>query len=306
MAYTGDVHRYIEFTQAVKHDLQQKDSRLMPIVTEVTNQGKMQMHDFLGDVGNFDPITGRHANTKLTEVEHKRRAITCKPYAKTFLIDDEDVARQAHNIGSQYVKAGTMAYRRTIDAMIYAGLNASVMAGEDGTTLVARPTTDDIGAQGQYNATTGAWEASGAASDEGLTIDKLRRAKNRLKVNYADELGDLCFVCHPDSVNQLLGTTEVTSSDYNTVKALVQGEVGTFMGFEFVEYNDVTDSGTVYDCYAVAKGSMYLASQKSTGGLRTETSRRADKNNATQIQLKYDKGVSRMYDEAIIEVKCAK
>ena len=90
------------------------------------------------------------------------------------------------------------------------------------------------------------------------------------------------------------------------MKALVQGEVGTFMGFEFVEYNDVTDSGTVYDCYAVAKGSMYLASQKSTGGLRTETSRRADKNNATQIQLKYDKGVSRMYDEAIIQVKCAK
>jgi len=78
------------------------------------------------------------------------------------------------------------------------------------------------------------------------------------------------------------------------------------MGFEFVEYNDVTDSGTVYDCYAVAKGSMYLASQKNTGGLRTETSRRADKNNATQIQLKYDKGVARMFDEAVIEVKCAK
>lgn len=301
MAYTGDIHRYIEFTQAVKHDLQQKDSRLMPIVTEVTNQGKMQMHDFLGDVGNFDAITGRHANTKLTEVEHKRRAITCRPFAKTFLIDDEDVARQAHNIGSEYVKAGTMAYRRSIDALIYEGLDASVMAGEDGTTLVARPTTYDIAAGDAYD-TNGLWTTGGTAV--GLTIDKLRRAKLMLDEQYADDLGPYCMIVHPRQIDNMLGLVEVTSTDYAAVKALVQGDVNTFMGFEFIRYNDVAEASDIYDCYAVAKGSMYMASQKSTGGLRTETSRRADKNNATQIQMKYDKGVARMYDEAIIKVQC--
>ena len=102
----------------------------------------------------------------------------------------------------------------------------------------------------------------------------------------------------------MLGLVEVTSSDYAAVKALVRGEVDSFMGFKFISYNDVSLAAGIYDCYAVTKGSMYLASQKSTGGLRTEISRRADKNNATQIQLKFDKGVARMFDEAVIKIEC--
>ena len=305
MSYNGETHRYIAFETGVNHDLQQNDSRLMKICKEVVNSGKMAMHDFLGEVGNFDPITGRHANTKLTEADHKRRAITCKPFAKAFLIDDEDVARQAHNIGSEYVSATAKAYRRSVDAIIYTALNAQVRTGEEGTTLTSRPTTNDIGAKGQYNATTGAWEASGAASDTGLTIDKLRRAKNRLDVEYANELGKYYFICHPDNITQLLGTTEVTSADYNTVRALVNGEVNTFMGFEFVQYNDVTLTGSNYECYAVAGGSMYFAKQKMTGALKTSMDRRPDKNNAMQILSKCDHGAARMYDEGVIQVICA-
>ena len=303
--YTGDVHRYIAFEQGVKHDLQQKDSRLLKICTQVTNTGKQAMHDFLGDVGNFDPITGRHANTKLTEVEHKRRTITCKPFAKAFLIDDEDVARQAHNIGGEYVKAGSMAYRRSVDDIIYNALDEAVLTGESGTTLVTRPTTNDIGPQGQYNATTGAWEPTGAASDTGLTIDKLRRAKNRLDVEYADDLGKYYMIVHPDQITQLLGQVEVTNADYNTVRALVAGEVNTFMGFEFITYNGVANNSGIYDCYAVAESAMYFAKQTMTGGLKVTKSIRNDKNDATQILMKCDHGSSRMWDEGVIKVQCA-
>ena len=35
-------------------------------------------------------------------------------------------------------------------------------------------------------------------------------------------------------MDELLGTTEVTSSDYNTVKTLVSGDVDTFLGFKFI------------------------------------------------------------------------
>jgi len=53
------------------------------------------------------------------------------------------------------------------------------------------------------------------------------------------------FLITPGGLEQLLGATEVTSIDYNNVKALVQGEVDTFMGFKFVmiadcEANDAT------------------------------------------------------------------
>ncbi len=302
--YNGDVHRYIAFESGVNHDLQQNDSRLLKICKEVMNSGKQTMHDFLGEVGNFDPITERHANTKLTEADHKRRTIICKPFAKAFLIDDEDVARQAHNIGSMYVEATAKSYRRSVDAIIFEALNAQVLTGESGTVLTSRGTTNDIGAQGQYNATTEVWEPAGAAADTGLTIDKLRRAKNRLDVEYANELGKYYFICHPDHIAQLLGSVEATSADYNSVRALVNGELNTFMGFEFIQYNEVDVAAGIYDCYAVAAGSMYFAKQTQTGSLRTTKRVRADKNDAQQILSKCDHGASRMYDEGVLQVKC--
>jgi len=304
--YNGETHRYVAFELGVKNDLQQNDSRLLKICKEVMNNGKQTMHDFLGEIGNFDERTGRHAVTKLTEADHKRRTITCKPYEKAFIIDDEDVARQAHNIGSMYTEAGAKAYRRSVDSIIYAGLDKPVLTGEDGTTLVARPTTNDIGPKGQYNATTQAWESAGATSNVGLTVDKLRRAKNRLDVEYANDLGKYYMICHPDNITQMLGDPQITSADYNSVKALVQGEVNSFMGFEFIQYNDVAEAGDVYDCYAVAMGSMYFAKQKSTGGLKVTKSIRNDLSDATQILMKCDHGTARMYDEAVIKVQCAK
>ena len=303
--YNGTVHRYIAFEAGVKHDLQQKESRLMKICKEVMNTGKQTMHDFLGEVGNFDEITGRHANTKLSEADHKRRTITCKPFAKAFLIDDEDKARQAHNIDSEYISATVKAYNRSVDAIIYDALDANVLTGEAGNTLVARPTTNDIAVDGAFDANQ-AWDAA-SGTDTGLTIDKLRRAKNRLDVEYADDLGKYYMIVHPDNITQLLGQVETTSADYNTVRALVNGELNTFMGFEFIQYNGVgVDASDNYECFAMAEGSMYFAKQKMTGGLRTTRSIRNDKNDATQILSKCDHGAARMWDEAAIKVTCTK
>ncbi|GAH48044.1 unnamed protein product, partial [marine sediment metagenome] len=44
---------------------------------------------------------------------------------------------------------------------------------------------------------------------------------------------DRYFVCTSESIIDLLGTTEVTSADYNTVKALVAGQINSFLGFTF-------------------------------------------------------------------------
>lgn len=44
---------------------------------------------------------------------------------------------------------------------------------------------------------------------------------------------DRYFIHTAKQLQDLLGTTQVTSSDYNSVKALVNGEVDTFLGFKF-------------------------------------------------------------------------
>ena len=86
-----------------------------------------------------------------------------------------------------------------------------------------------------------------------MSIDKLRRAKLMLDENYADEIGKYFMIVHPRMLDQMLGHVEVTSADYNSVKALVNGEIDTFMGFKFITYNGVALAGSTYSCYAVCQ-----------------------------------------------------
>jgi hypothetical protein len=196
-----------------------------------------------------------------------------------------------------------MSYNRSIDKLIYDGIDEVVMGGENGTVPIPRPTVNDIAVDGAYDA-NGIWIPN-SGTNTGLTIDKLRKAKLSLDLEYAYELGEYYLICSPNQIDNLLGTVEVTSADYSSIKALVNGEVDSFMGFRFVKYNDVRTEANVQDCYAIARGSLYLANQKQTGALRVTRAIRADKNDAIQILMKYDKGCSRFYDEGILKIECA-
>lgn len=86
---------------------------------------------------------------------------------------------------------------------------------------------------GTYNTT--ATDGQGfdiAASGTGFTTDKLQA----LRAYYDDlEVEDaVTIVVSGTGMQRLLDNTETTSSDFNTVKALVNGEMNTFMGFKFV------------------------------------------------------------------------
>lgn len=66
-----------------------------------------------------------------------------------------------------------------------------------------------------------------------LTIATLLKAKTKL-ANNGVENNNLTFIHTPKMLEDLLGTTQVTSSDYNSVKALVNGELNTFLGMKFI------------------------------------------------------------------------
>jgi hypothetical protein len=78
----------------------------------------------------------------------------------------------------------------------------------------------------------------------GLTVTKLRRAK-RLMDAAGVPMQDRTFCHDAVGLEQLLGATPVTSSDYNSVKALVHGEVDTFLGFKFICFEDRDEGGIV-------------------------------------------------------------
>lgn len=94
----------------------------------------------------------------------------------------------------------------------------------------------DAMAAGTYNATP-ADNTVGLLIDLGttnaLTVAAIRQASTKGLTKRGVEAMDRTLAITADSLDQLLATTQVTSSDYNSVKALVQGEVDTFLGFKF-------------------------------------------------------------------------
>ena len=83
-------------------------------------------------------------------------------------------------------------------------------------------------------------------SNTNLNMAKLRDAKRLLdKSNVPPEGRHM--VIHANSLANLLSETAVTSSDFNSVKALVQGELNTFLGFTFHVLGDRSEGGLPID-----------------------------------------------------------
>ena len=105
----------------------------------------------------------------------------------------------------------------------------AIVAGSPGTT-VANTVAED--------------GTSGSAS--GLNLGKLRAAKKALDANNVPTEGRTLLI-HANSLSALLGSTTVTSADFNSVKALVDGSLATFLGFKIVTIGDRDEGGLAID-----------------------------------------------------------
>jgi hypothetical protein len=106
--------------------------------------------------------------------------------------------------------------------------------------------TIDAMAAGTFNATLTAGEGLLVGTDvggvgTGLNVAKLRAVKKMFVAREADE--DIFIAIDSEGLDDLLAETEVTSSDYSAVKALVQGEVDTFLGMKFITIGNRTEGG---------------------------------------------------------------
>jgi len=94
----------------------------------------------------------------------------------------------------------------------------------------------------------------------GLDLAKLTATAQLMDDLEIDE-EDRVFVGTTKAKQQLLNTTEATSADYASVKALVNGQINTFMGFTFKwigkrEEGGMTVNGDIADCFAFHKASI--------------------------------------------------
>ena len=97
------------------------------------------------------------------------------------------------------------------------------------------------------NSSTGLTVANSiGGSNTNLNMAKLRDAKRLLDKSNVPPDGRH-IVIHANNLANLLSETSVTSSDFNSVKALVQGELNTFLGFTFHVIGDRSEGGLPID-----------------------------------------------------------
>lgn len=75
-----------------------------------------------------------------------------------------------------------------------------------------------------------------------MNLAKLLAAKKALDTKNVPSEGRVILI-HANGLSSLLDETELTSSDFASVKALVQGEIDTFLGFRFVTLGDRDEGG---------------------------------------------------------------
>ena len=272
-----------QFSSNVQLLSQQMGSLLRGSVSEESVTGEKAFFDQVGQSAAVKR-TSRHSDTPILDTPHSRRMVTMDSYEWADLIDDADKVRLLIDPTSAYARTAAAAMGRAMDDSIIAAATGTAKTGKSGSTSTALPAAQQI-----------------AHNTDDLTIEKLIEAKQKLDVNSVDPSISRYICVSPFQIQRLLNETAVTSSDFNTVKALVRGEVDTFLGFKFIVSNRLAKAGNIRTCFAWAEDGMKLAVGKD---VMARIEERADKSFSTQVYYCATFGATRMEEEKIVQIEC--
>tara|TARA_R100000687_G_scaffold44663_1_gene36280 strand:+ start:19 stop:891 length:873 start_codon:yes stop_codon:yes gene_type:complete len=277
-----------QYSANVQMLAQQMGSRLRAAVDVETITGKNAYFDQVG-VTAAQVRSSRHADTPQIDTPHSRRRVSLADYEWADLIDDQDKVRMLIDPTSSYAKAAAAAMGRSMDDVIIDALGGTAYTGEAGGTSTSLPSTQKFATSQQT---------------DGLTIAKLLDAKKKLDLKDVDPSLKRYVVCGATQISDLLNTTEVKNSDYNTVKALAMGQVNSFLGFEFIMSNRLDFDATYTDdrlVFAFTEDAVKLAVGKD---ITARIDERADKSYSTQVYYCMSIGATRMEEEKVVQIPC--
>ena len=272
-----------QFSSNVQLLSQQMGSLLRGSVSEESVTGEKAFFDQVGSSAALKR-TSRHGDTPIVDTPHSRRMVTMDTYEWADLIDDADKVRMLIDPTSAYARTAAAAMGRAMDDAIIDAAIGTAKTGKSGATSTTLPSSQQI-----------------AAGSADLTLDKLLEAKKKFDLASVDASIPRFMVVGPDQIESLLGNTTVTSSDFNTVKSLVQGEIDTFMGFKFIVSTRLNKSGNNRQCFAFAGDGIKLAMGKD---VMARIEERADKSCSTQVYYCSTFGATRMEEEKVVQIDC--
>ena len=262
---------------------QQQGSILRGAVRQESVTGEKAFFDQVGSTAAVKR-TSRHGDTPLVETPHSRRMVTMDSYEWSDLIDDADKVAMLADPTNVYAQSASVAIGRAMDDAIIEAATGTAKTGKSGGTSTTLPSGQQI-----------------AAGSADLTIAKLIQTRKIFSQNSVDPSIPLHIVVGPEQIESLLNTTQVTSSDFNTVRALVSGQVDTFMGMTFHISNRLAKSGNNRTCFAFASDGITMAVGKD---VMARIDERADKSYSTQVYYCATFGATRMEEEKVVQILC--
>ena len=271
---------------------QQKGSKLRGLVSVEQVKGECAYFEQIGAVEATEAAARNgagytyHTETPITDTPYSRRRLDMTTFRLADLIENDDRVKLLIDPTNQTAQTFANALGRAIDMKLLKMAVGTAKTGHDGSTEVELPAgqTVDSAAAAVFN------------------VDKLIEVKTLMdKADVPEE--DRYMAVSAADLKNLLKDQKATSVDYAAVRALVQGQIDTFMGFKFVRISD-----KVWTAAGIAANTAVAFHRE---GLKlgigqdiiTHIDPRPDRNYATQVYSEINFGDCRMDENKVVQVK---
>lgn len=279
---------------------QQKKSMIRGAIR--TREGVVGKTDPWQRIGSVDMmIPTRDSDTEYVNPPQSKRRAVLVDRAAAALIDELDQVRMLTNPQSEVAQILTFARERELDKLTLSksatdiggilGLATTVDEAGETTATAALPTTGGPLGVGQTIVNGGV----------GMTMSKILDAVQLFDEQQVPQ-EDRYFFYSPRAMRKLLTDSQVTSSDYNTIKALQAGGFPMDMQWNKFYWRMsalLPKTGNIRSCIAFQKMGVGL----SIGLIKElEVDKATHKWNNTQVVIKLTAGSVRVDDLAVVQI----
>jgi hypothetical protein len=294
-------HYVVQFETNWQHLLQQMESRLKEKTKFVSAQGAAVRFNQYG-LASMSQVTTRNATTSPVNSDLPTRWAYPVPYdiANRFSEFDNLFLGSVVLPTSECMQAQAAAYGRLADKVLIDALTGSATITNTANTSTGfglNNTTTTVALPAGQTVAVNYVPAGGTPANSGLTIGKIREAKRILDANEAPA-EDRVLIVSAKEISDLLGTTEVTNNLYNSVRALVDGDVDAFLGFKIVRSEQLVPASNIRTCVAYHKNAAVLVD----GGKKSYMDILPTQSHALQIRSTAVLGATRLLETGVVSI----
>lgn len=270
---------------------QQKGSKLRGLVSVEQVTGECAYFEQIGAVEATEAAARNgagytyHTETPITDTPYSRRRLDMTTFRLADLIENDDRVKLLIDPTNPTAQTFANALGRAIDMKLLKMAVGTAKTGHDGSTEVEFPASQIV-------------DSEAAAV---FNVDKLIEVKTLMdKADVPEE--DRYMAVSAADLKNLLKDQKATSVDYAAVRALVQGQIDTFMGFKFVRISDKVWTAAGIDANTAVAFHREGLKLGIGQDIITHIDPRPDRNYATQVYSEINFGACRMLEDSVVKI----